>query len=96
MYCAAWEESTHSAGKIRFFADATGELAKATGLDVDAKPLGGTRFKRFSALLQDGVVQQLSVEPDSLYSINGTQRRTHTTVLLVDWHHAGCSAVSIG
>ena len=63
---AAWEENTKSAGKIRFFADATGELAKATGLDVDAKPLGGTRFKRFSALLQDGKIEQINVEPDSL------------------------------
>ena len=60
---SAWEENTHSSGKIRFFADASGELAKATGLDVDAKPLGGVRFKRFSALLQDGKVQQLNGQP---------------------------------
>jgi len=61
----AWEENTKASGKIRFFADASGELAKATGLDVDAKPLGGVRFKRFSAVLQDGKIEQLNVEPDS-------------------------------
>ncbi len=62
----AWEQNTGASGKIRFFADASGELAKATGLSVDAKPLGGVRFKRFSAVLQDGKVQQINVEPDAL------------------------------
>jgi len=61
----AWEENTKATGKIRFFADASGELAKATGLDFEAAPLGGTRFKRFSAVLQDGKVEQINVEPDS-------------------------------
>jgi len=61
----AWQEASKATGKIRFLADAQGELAKATGLDVDAKPLGGVRFKRFSAVLVDGKVEQLNVEPDA-------------------------------
>ena len=60
---AAWEESTKATGKVRFFADPNGELAKATGLYGDFPPLGGVRFKRFSALLVDGKVEQLNVEP---------------------------------
>ena len=62
---SAWQEDTKSTGKIRFFADATGELAKALGLDFNAPPLGGVRMKRFSALLVDGKVDQINVEPDS-------------------------------
>ena len=50
---------------MRFFADPQAELAKATGLTLEFPPLGGTRWKRFSALLQDGKVEQLNVEENS-------------------------------
>jgi len=58
----AWSKATGSDGKIRLLADPEAKLAKATGLDFDAPPLGGTRFKRFSALIEDGKVTQLNVE----------------------------------
>jgi len=61
----AWGKATNSSDKVRFLADASGELAKATGLGFDAKPLGGIRFKRFSAVVEDGKVTQLNVEPDN-------------------------------
>jgi len=58
----AWSKSTGSAGKIRLLADPQAELAKASGLGFDAAALGGTRFNRFSALVENGKVTQLNVE----------------------------------
>ena len=74
---SAWEEATKSTGKIRFFADASGELARASGLDVDAKPLGGVRFKRFSALLHDGKIQQIKRRTRQLVRRMHTQHGVH-------------------
>jgi len=61
----AWGKATNSSDKVRFLADASGELAKVSGLGFDAKPLGGLRFKRFSAVVEDGKVTQIHIEPDN-------------------------------
>ena len=60
---AAWGQDQKATGKIRMLGDGSAELAKKLGLDVDLGPNGmGIRMKRFSMLLDDGVVQQLNVE----------------------------------
>ena len=41
------------------------QLAKALGLSVELGVLGGTRCKRFSALVEDGTITKLHVEPES-------------------------------
>lgn len=51
---------------ITLLADSKGELAKAMELDFDASgALGNHRFKRFAAILNDGKVEKLFVEPDT-------------------------------
>jgi 2-Cys peroxiredoxin 5 len=45
-------------------ADTNAEFVKALGLDLDLKVLGGVRSKRFSAVVEDGVIKALNVEPD--------------------------------
>ena len=63
---AAWGEAHKAKGNIRMLADPKGEFGKALDLLFDAKALGGPRFKRFSMLVDDGIVRQLNVEPDNV------------------------------
>ena len=59
----AWTKQSGCDGKIEYIADGNGEFAKAIGLTVDASGNGlGTRSKRYSMLVEDGVVKKLSVE----------------------------------
>ncbi|MGB6116734.1 MAG: peroxiredoxin [Mesorhizobium sp.] len=59
----AWAKATGGEGKIKFLADGSADFAKAMGLDADMSKGGmGTRFKRFSAIVEDGVVKELNVE----------------------------------
>ena len=59
----AWEKATDAGGKITFLSDGNGEFTKAIGLDIDLSVAGlGTRSKRFSMIVEDGVVKTLNVE----------------------------------
>lgn len=59
----AWQEATGAAGKVAFLADGSADFAKAIGLELDATAGGlGIRSKRYSALIEDGVVKLLNVE----------------------------------
>jgi 2-Cys peroxiredoxin 5 len=60
---AAWGEAHGAAGKVRMLADTNAEFAKAAGLDLNLAVLGGVRCKRFSAVVNNGVVEALNVEP---------------------------------
>lgn len=51
--------------QVTLLADSKGELARAMDLAFDASgALGNHRFQRFAAILENGVVKQLFVEPD--------------------------------
>jgi glutaredoxin/glutathione-dependent peroxiredoxin len=59
----AWKKATGAEGKIEFLADGSADFAKAIGLQLDATAGGlGVRSKRYSMLVQDGVVKSLAVE----------------------------------
>jgi glutaredoxin/glutathione-dependent peroxiredoxin len=59
----AWKKATGAEGKIDFLADGNGEFAKAIGMDFDASGNGlGTRSRRYSMLIVDGVVKTINVE----------------------------------
>ena len=60
---SAWSEATGSDGHIAFLSDGSAEFAKAAGLDFDATMGGlGVRSKRYSMLVEDGVVKILNIE----------------------------------
>jgi glutaredoxin/glutathione-dependent peroxiredoxin len=58
----AWKKAS-AADKIEFLADGNGEFAKAIDLSFDGSANGlGTRSRRYSMLVDDGVVKQLNIE----------------------------------
>jgi peroxiredoxin len=67
----AWAQSLGAAGKLDFVADGDGDYARALGLAVQMPGLG-TRLKRFSALVEDGVVRTLNFEPEGLSGVAAT------------------------
>ena len=58
-----WAKDSAAAGTILMLADGNAEFAKKIGLDIDLSAFGlGTRSKRYSMLVDDGVVKVLNVE----------------------------------
>jgi glutaredoxin/glutathione-dependent peroxiredoxin len=59
----AWAEQLGAQGKVTMLPDHNGELTKALGLEMDGRGAGlGTRSKRFSMVVDDGVVKSVDVE----------------------------------
>ena len=57
------EEATGADSKVDFLADGNGEFAKAIDMTFDASGNGlGIRSKRYSMLVEDGVVKKLNIE----------------------------------
>jgi peroxiredoxin len=59
----AWAEASGAKGKVLFLSDGNAEFTKKIGLDFDGSAVGlGTRSKRYSMLVEDGVVKILNIE----------------------------------
>ncbi len=71
----AWARFTGGEGKILFLADGNGDFARATGLEADFSAGGmGLRSKRFSLLVEDGVVKAVNVETKAGVDQSGAAR----------------------
>jgi peroxiredoxin len=59
----AWKQQTDAKDQVVFLADGSADFAKAIGLEFDLSGNGmGLRSKRYSMLIEDGVVKQLNLE----------------------------------
>lgn len=60
----AWGQDQQVGDAVVMLADGNGELTKAMGLTMDGSGFGlGTRSQRYAAILEDGIVSWLAVEP---------------------------------
>jgi peroxiredoxin len=59
----AWKRATDLKDQVEFLADGSADFAKAIGLDADFSAGGmGVRSRRYSMLVDDGVVKKLNIE----------------------------------
>lgn len=60
---AAWSKDTGADGKVMMLADGSGDFARKCGLEFDLSARGlGVRSKRYSMVVDDGVVKLLNIE----------------------------------
>jgi glutaredoxin/glutathione-dependent peroxiredoxin len=70
---SAWNERDGSPD-VTMLADGNGEFAQALGLTMDGSGFGlGQRGSRWSAVVNDGVVEQLNVEAPGDYSVSSAE-----------------------
>jgi len=65
----AWGREQKSTGKVRMMADGGADFTKALGLDMTI-PGMGVRSKRYSMLVQDGVVKSVDVEQPGKFEVS--------------------------
>jgi glutaredoxin/glutathione-dependent peroxiredoxin len=66
----AWAKASGGAGKIQFLADGAAAFTKAVGLEADMGPLG-LRSRRYSMIVDDGVVTQFNIETGHGADVSG-------------------------
>ena len=68
---AAWGRDEKALGKVRFLGDGSAEFTRKLGLELDLTKFGmGVRMKRFSMLVEDGVVKALHVEGPGKFEVS--------------------------
>ena len=67
----AWGENSKTAGKVTMLADGNGDLARAVGTEADMSKNGmGRRSRRYSMLVEDGVVKQFNLEEPGAFGVS--------------------------
>jgi peroxiredoxin len=70
----AWGRQRGVGEHVRLLADGNGDFARAAGVDVDLSQFGmGTRLRRFAAIVEDGTVRHVAVEPGPGVSVSGAE-----------------------
>ena len=70
----AWSKHSGADGKIVMLADGNAAFAKAVELEVDLTGPGmGLRSKRYSMVVENGVVKQLNVESAAGITVSGAE-----------------------
>jgi len=58
-----WKRVTHAEGKVTILSDGSGTFTKAMGLLLEGDSAFGSRSKRYVAILDNGILTYLAVEP---------------------------------
>lgn len=70
----AWGKNAGVDGKVTMLADGNALFAKALGLEMDASGFGmGLRSKRFSMIVEDGVVTELNLEEPGAFQVSSAE-----------------------
>lgn len=70
----AWGKNAGVDGKVTMLADGNALFAKALGLEMDASGFGmGLRSKRFSMIVEDGVVTELNLEDPGAFQVSSAE-----------------------
>jgi peroxiredoxin len=70
----AWGKDQGVGDKVLMLADGSGSFTKAAGLDLDLTERGlGVRSKRYSALVDDGVVKVLNLEQATGFEVSSAE-----------------------
>lgn len=69
---AAWGREHAAIGRVRMLGDGAAELTRKLGLDTEI-PGMGVRCRRFSMLVNDGVVKQINVEESGKFTVSNAE-----------------------
>jgi peroxiredoxin len=70
----AWAKAAGAGDKVLMLADGNAEFTKKLGLEMDASKHGmGLRSKRFSMIVEDGVVKELNVEAPGEFNVSSAE-----------------------
>lgn len=68
---AAWAKSANAGDAVTMLADGNGDFARAVGLAQDSTKFGmGERGRRYSMIVNDGVVETLNVETPGEFNVS--------------------------
>jgi len=71
----AWAKAQNVGDTVQMLADGNGELTEAMGLTFDASGAGlGPRNRRFSMIVDDGVVTSLNLEEGGAYEVSSAEQ----------------------
>jgi len=70
----AWGLDQGAGETVKMLADGNGEFARAIGMELDATGFGmGHRSKRFSMVVNDGVIEKLYVEAPGAFEVSSAE-----------------------
>lgn len=71
----AWGKDRNVGDKVVMVADGSGALTRALGLELDLTDRGlGVRSRRYSMVVDDGVVSALNLEEGGAYEVSSAER----------------------
>lgn len=70
----AWGKNQNVGEKVLMLADGNADFTKAVGLEMDGTGYGmGLRSKRYSMVVEDGVVKQLNLEKPGAFEVSNAE-----------------------